>query len=858
VNRNYFTYLIIFLLFFFGASAQNSVPKLEAEKGVKDARNFDFENNRFLYLNGEWEFYPNEFVMPGEQPQTKPEYIQVPELWSKSGINEIASGLGYGTYRLTVKIPETEKILSLRIRRIETAYKLFFNDSLVAQVGKPGDSRKNMEPGKENRFIYLPADGQDFVLTFHVSNFYHRKAGIISRIEMGRPAKVLRSVWRARGYEMLLLGAILIMAFYHLSLFVLRKEDKASLYFALFLIVVQLHMTVNGEVFLTKLFERLNWELLLKIDFITNYLTIAFFFLFFRSLNPKMYKRYAVILIVGTSIVLTTITLFTKALFFTNLLIVFEVTGLAAGLYVLAVLVISIIQGRKKAVYPLLGTLLIIIAGINDVLHEQMLIHTFYALPMGIVGFIFFQSHILNLNFTRMVSQTNDINRMTAKLDALKSKFLGKSIFDFSYPLEVIAEEFSADYALIFEYEKEALKPAAIYPQKFSEVGASINSQKKALAVIKSGQPEAAAPDKALNGRCALTFPFKDEDKTVYVLYLERRPLFGNEDIRILDLLTEQIIGLAENFRLYNELKDLNSRLEEIIQERTREVREQREDLEQQRDEIEQQSENLNRIFKEIRNKNKAITADIKYAKKIHSALFRSWGTISEILPEHFILFRPKEIIGGDFYWAESIGDERIFCAADCTGHGVPGALMSIIGQNLLNRAVHELQLTKPSEILDSLQDGIRKVLSQYEGSKSKDGMDLSLINYNSATRKLMFAGARNSAYLVRNDEITEIKADKMSIGGIVHARISKDRRFKNTEIELQKNDMLYMMSDGYIDQIGGNRHRKFMRKRMKTVFLDLAAKPVDIQKQTLEHLFDDWRDDIQQMDDVLVTGIKF
>lgn len=858
MNRNYLTYLIIFLLFSIGTSAQTDTPVFVAQEGLKDARKFDFENNRLLYLNGEWEFYPNEFLMPGEASQSKPEFIQVPELWSKSGIDEIESGQGYGTYRLKVKIPDTEKVLSLRIKRIETAYKLFFNDSLVAQAGKPGDSRKTTAPAKENKFIYLPADGRDFVLTLHVSNFHHRKAGIISQIEMGRPDKVLRSVWRARGYEMLLLGAILIMAFYHLSLYFFRKEDKASLYFAFFLIVVQLHMTVNGEVFLTTVFKNTNWELLLKIDFITNYFTIVFFFLFFRSLNPKMYKRYVVILVVGVSLLLTAITLFAKALVFTHLLIVFELIGFIAGLYVLSVLVISLIGGRKKAIYPLLGTLMIIVAGINDVLHEQMVIHTFYALPVGIVGFIFFQSHILNLNFTRMVSETDDINRMTAKLDALKSKFLARSVFDFSYPLEVMAEEFSADYAVIFKHRNGELKPAAIYPPKFSEVGPTANSVRKASDVLISGEPEPAPPDKAINGRCSLSFPFKDEEEIAYVLYLERRPLFDNDDVQILDLLTEQVIGLSENFRLYAELKDLNSRLEEIIQERTREVREQREDLEQHRDEIEQQSENLNRIYKEIRNKNKAITSDIKYAQKIHSALFRSNEKISKILPEHFILFRPKEIIGGDFYWAENIGDERIFCAADCTGHGVPGALMSIIGQNLLKRAVHELQLTKPSEILDSLQEGIRKVLSQYEGSKSKDGMDLSLINYNSATGKLMFAGARNSAYLVRKGEITEIKADRMSIGGVAHARINKSRRFENIEIELQKNDMLYLMSDGYIDQIGGKRHRKFMRKRLKSVFLDMASKPADVQKETLDRLFDDWRDEIQQMDDVLVAGIKF
>lgn len=857
MNWQKLIHLLLLAAFSFTVNAQPDKYECSVKKGVADLRNVNLESS-ICFLDGEWEFFPNKFISPDKTFTDSGQMITVPMLWNRTDIEAVKNGVGFGSYRITIRVPKEEKILALRLKRIETAYRLYFNDSLITSVGRPGSSKENMQPAKENHFIFLPVKGKDFSLTLHVSNFYHRKGGIVSRPEIGRPEIVTRSVWRARGLEMFLLGAILIMAFYHGGLYFFRKEDRSALYFALFLLVVGAHLMVNGEVFFTEIFNQYSWELLLKIDFISNYLTIVFFFLFFRSLNTGMYKRPVIFLIVFGFLVLTLITLLTKALFFTKLILVFEILGALAGAYVLTVLFIAFFKRKPGAAYPLIGTLIMVAAGVNDVLHEQMIIHTFYALPLGIVGFIFFQSHILNLNFKQREDETDEINRLTSRMDDLKTKFLSKSSFDFAYPLSIMAEEFDADYAVVFENTAEIPIPVGVYPDNEVRTESSSLALKMAVECRMAGKPIVKSAKDSYSGKPCMAYPFADKEQLRFIFYMEKYQTISAENLRIIDLLTEQMLGLAQNFKLYAELKDLSSRLEEIIEERTREVRDQREDLEQQRDEIEQQTENLQRIYAELSEKNKSITDDIRYARKIHSALFRSWRKLPDIFPSHFVFFRPKEIIGGDFYWATQVGDQRLFCAADCTGHGVPGALMSIIGQNLLNRAVHELGLLQPHEILNSLQEGIRRVLSQDKGSESKDGMDLSLINYNTATGKLSFSGARNSGYIVRKGEVLELKADKMSIGGVAHARIKKDRNFSMKEFTPEKGDMLYLMSDGFIDQIGGNHQRKYMRSRMKNLFIETAELPLVKQKSRFKQELDNWRGNIEQMDDVLVAGFRF
>ena len=274
-------------------------------------------------------------------------------------------------------------------------------------------------------------------------------------------------------------------------------------------------------------------------------------------------------------------------------------------------------------------------------------------------------------------------------------------------------------------------------------------------------------------------------------------------------------------------------RLEEIVKERTAEVVRQKED---------------------IAEKNKSITDSIEYAKRIQKAILPSRELANEILPEHFILFRPRDIVSGDFYWMTKKDNLIVIIAADCTGHGVPGAFMSMLGVSFLNEIVNKHNIIKANSILNSLRDDVKKTLSQTgKEGEAKDGMDIALCIVDTDNMKMQYAGAYNPLYLYRNNELIEIKADRMPIG----IYIKEKESFTNHEIDIQKNDTFYIFSDGYSDQFGGPDGRKFKTKEFKKLLLSIHKKPLIEQKEILNKKIDNWKGDYDQLDDIIVLGIR-
>lgn len=256
----------------------------------------------------------------------------------------------------------------------------------------------------------------------------------------------------------------------------------------------------------------------------------------------------------------------------------------------------------------------------------------------------------------------------------------------------------------------------------------------------------------------------------------------------------------------------------------------------------------------ELAEKNKDITDSIRYAKRIQVAMLPP-----EIpFEDTFILYRPKDIVSGDFYWMEEVGDREFLAAVDCTGHGVPGAFMSIIGANILNKIVKEKGIYKPGEILNKMNvEVIQSLKSQDEESTVYDGMDLALVCYNRKTKELDYAGGYNPLLLVRDGDIEEIKADRFGIGRSSKIQTT-DKKFTNHTIKIHKGDTIYIFSDGYADQFGGETGKKFKAKPMKELFLAINHKSLEEQREILDKTLEAWRGEIDQVDDVLVIGRRF
>jgi serine phosphatase RsbU (regulator of sigma subunit) len=266
-----------------------------------------------------------------------------------------------------------------------------------------------------------------------------------------------------------------------------------------------------------------------------------------------------------------------------------------------------------------------------------------------------------------------------------------------------------------------------------------------------------------------------------------------------------------------------------------------------------------NKIIEEksllVEEQHKDITDSIKYAQRIQQAILPPDKLWNNILPQSFVFYQPKDILSGDFYWIEETTEHIFIAAADCTGHGVPGALMSIVNYNLLNRAVLEHGLTNAGAILDSVNKYLTLSLHQtYQESAVRDGMDVSLCVINKKTKKMDFAGAFNSIYLIRNNAIQEFIPDKQPVGAFIEDNI---KPFTSQSFQLLENDVVYMFTDGYADQFGGPKGKKYKYKQLQHLLLSSYTKPFDEQNQIFKSAINDWKGSLEQVDDILLLGYK-
>jgi len=263
----------------------------------------------------------------------------------------------------------------------------------------------------------------------------------------------------------------------------------------------------------------------------------------------------------------------------------------------------------------------------------------------------------------------------------------------------------------------------------------------------------------------------------------------------------------------------------------------------------------LKAAYDEIHEINKEITDSINYASRIQAAMLPQEEVLQQFLPEHFILFLPRDIVSGDYYWASSVGNKVIFTAADCTGHGVPGAFMSMLGISFLNEIVDERHIMDPGEILNELRKNVMKALKQSgKEQEQKDGMDMAVCVYDTAKKVLEYAGAYNPLYLVRDNELEEYKADRMPISYFG----DRDELFQTKAIQVRAGDQIYLFSDGYADQFGGPDEKKFKYKTLKQLLLDIRKEPMDKQHKILHDRFNEWKGDLEQIDDVVLMGVRF
>ncbi len=256
-----------------------------------------------------------------------------------------------------------------------------------------------------------------------------------------------------------------------------------------------------------------------------------------------------------------------------------------------------------------------------------------------------------------------------------------------------------------------------------------------------------------------------------------------------------------------------------------------------------------------IERQKKELTKSIRYAQNIQNAIFPSQEAFKRLFPESFVLFLPRDIVSGDFYWLRKADNRIMLAAGDCTGHGVPGAFMSMLGITFLNEITTYDPRLPANRILNMLRERVMKTLNQTgKDSDQKDGMDLTLIIYDQKINQVQFAGANNPIFYFQQGELNEIKGDRMPIG--VYGEF--EQSFTRTEFNVQQGDRIYLFTDGYVDQFGGNQFKKFKFNRFRKLFKDIQDQDFEKQKATLNETLKNWRGKFEQIDDILIMGIGF
>lgn len=272
-------------------------------------------------------------------------------------------------------------------------------------------------------------------------------------------------------------------------------------------------------------------------------------------------------------------------------------------------------------------------------------------------------------------------------------------------------------------------------------------------------------------------------------------------------------------------------------------------------DKVEERTNQLAVKNAELAEKNKDITDSIHYAKRIQDAILPANQVVHRYLPDAFVFFKPKDIVSGDFYYVDRKGNHTLFAAIDCTGHGVPGAFMSIVGYNVLLQAIESTPDHNPAELLKKLNKGVSESLNQVsEETKLRDGMDVAFCKLNYSTLELEFAGAYNPLLILRGKELIEVKGDNIAIGSYMDGH---HQEFSRHKIQLQKGDVLYIFTDGYVDQFGGPEGKKLKMAQFKSILNGIHQLPMAQQKEALERSIEDWRGALQQVDDMLVIGVR-
>ncbi len=402
---------ILFFLLSCSISSQTKLPSL-AEKGVLDLREWNFETDGIVKLDGEWEFYWNKLIYLDNEnfPKEPLQFIQVPSYWNDEveGINPYKA-FGYATYRLKVLLNSSKENLAFHFKDVGTSANVYINGKKILQNGVVGKTPQTSIPQFLPMFREIGNPSNELEIVIEVSNFSHHRGGLWESVRLGTESKIQAFSRNKILFESFLAGTIFIMGFYHFGIYSLRKKDKSALYFALICMSMALRAVTAGERILCQVYPDINWELVNTLEYLALYTSLPFFYLFLQYIFPHEFSSIFGKVIIWIQSIFIAFILFTPAQIYTLTMVPFEIFFLVIVIYLLFALSLATLKGRNGSIPSSLGTFFLILTGINDVLHNQLIINKGFFIPLGLFVFIFFQAYMLSSRFSSAFNEVEDL-----------------------------------------------------------------------------------------------------------------------------------------------------------------------------------------------------------------------------------------------------------------------------------------------------------------------------------------------------------------------------------------------------------------------------------------------------------------
>ncbi len=880
-------------------SVINNVANVDLSKNT-------FDENTIYKLSGQWEFYWDTLLTPAQLERTliEPELVEMPGTWSSYG----RPSKGVATYRILLKL-EPNNYYSLMLRKVFLAHKIWINGREYPQAGNVSKDMNLFVANDQPREYTFFAKSDQVEIVLQVANKDYRNGGTGKAIKIGTPKAIERRVSLQIEQEVFLVGTLLFVFLFLIFAIVFGKiNTKDNFYFSLFLLTQCLTFLLDGEIILMQIFPHISWAVESKLWHITSVLRTTFLVLFISSITRKKFSKIIEKGAVIFSAIVFAAIVFSPERIYTNFYPIYIVFGLLGVFYSIFVISNSIKDDRNLYL-PLVGLIVIFLTIFNDTFVDLGLYKAPFLIWVGVFIFVLLQLFYVSIRNTKLLHTDQKLVSNMDIQKAMNIALLSTNTFDIENSLETYVQVSNVDKVLIFYakndkfYLSHKIDRHLDYFKTKEEVDFSKDNKEfcskdlqKAIterkSIYKKNKDIKKNPLKYYKTnkiKNIFIVPIIDNTELISLVYIEKSKISLSQE-------QEYVVRFSYNFLqnliistfLYTNLQELNNFLEKEIDKKKAEVKHQNEEIDHKNQELDEkiqfieeqvtiqreitqdiknQNVKLDQQQKNLEEKNRELETDKKNLETIKKSVDKNIKYAGNILEaakvveknppmsSHYYYDNPKGLIGGDFFWSKMLDGKFLFTLADSTGHGIPGALMSLIGVKLINTIITEKTSVgdsfTPADVLEELRKKVKAHLTD-KSHVVKDGYDMAFCFYYSESQKLVASCANNSIIIVRNKKIIQIKADKMPVGAYI-----RETAFKNVEFQLEKGDNIYLFSDGFVDQYGEKTDTKFYMANFKQLLIEISEENPQTQLDILHKTFEDWKGNTKQIDDVSIAYFK-